>query len=115
MERDKEITKLVNVLHRIVRAASYAAWNKAQPDALRLCASQFNKVFRRLKELEPAVAPLFTELSETASPEVTRIAARELAAYFEEEPEAAEVGERGRHPHRARHCGGRPVVFGWSV
>jgi predicted negative regulator of RcsB-dependent stress response len=107
MERDKEITKLVNVLHRIARAAMYTAWNNAGPDAARFCASQYNKVLRRLSELEPAVAQLFTPLAEDASPEVARLAAAELAAYFEDEQEG------GRRSHRAWRCGNR-VWAGWA-
>ena len=51
MERDREIIKLVNVLRRIVRAAGYAAWNNAKPDAARFCALQYNKVLARMEEL----------------------------------------------------------------
>ncbi|HYV05126.1 MAG TPA: hypothetical protein VFB82_11090 [Blastocatellia bacterium] len=109
MERDREIRKLVNVLRRIVRAASYASWRQAEPDAARFCVSQYNKVLARLVELEPAAAGLFTTLPEAASPEVTRMAAYELAAYFEDEA----APERGHH--RARHCGGRRVRVGWSA
>ena len=108
MERDREIRKLVNVLRRIVRAANYASWSQAAPDAARFCVSQYNKVLARLIEVEPAAAPLFTSLPEAASPEVTRMAAYELAAYFEDEA-ASERGYRG-----ARHCGGRRVRVGWA-
>ena len=109
MERDTEIRKLLNVLRRIVRSANYASWRQAEPDAARFCVSQYNKVLARLVELEPAAAGLFTTLAEAASPEVTRMAAYELAAYFEDE--AAPSSRR----HRARHCGGRRARFGWSA
>jgi hypothetical protein len=86
---EKETIKLVNVLRRIARAARYAASVKSDPEAARFCVSQYNKVLARLSELEPAVKTLFTPLPENASPEITRMAARELAAYFEDEaPEA---------------------------
>ena len=85
---EKETVKLLNVLRRISRAAGYAAWTKPGPDATQFCVAQYNRVLARLTELEPAVKPLFTPLSESASPEVVRIAARELLAYFEaDEPE----------------------------
>jgi hypothetical protein len=109
MERDREIRKLVNVLRRIVRAANYVSWRQAEPDAAQFCVSQYNKVLARLVELEPAAAGLFTSLPEAAPPEVTRMAAYELAAYFEEEA----ATERGHH--RARHCGGRRVRVGWAA
>src|SRR2546422_11457035 len=82
---EKEKIKLVNVLRRIARAAGYLAWVKSDPEAARFCVAQFNKVLGRLSELEPNVKQLFTSLSEDAPPEVTRMAARELAAYFEDE------------------------------
>ena len=85
---NQETTKLLNVLRRIARAAGYAAWTKAGPDATQFCAGQYNRVLARLSEIEPAVVPLFTPLSESASAEVIRIAARELLTYFEaDEPE----------------------------
>jgi hypothetical protein len=82
---EREIVKLVNVLRRIAKAAGYAAWIKREPEAARFCVSQYNKVLARLGELEPNLKPLFTPLAETASPEVVRMAARELAAYFGDE------------------------------
>src|SRR5437764_15081067 len=82
---EKEIVKLVNVLRRIGHAAGYAAWAKSDAEAARFCIAQYNKVLMRISELEPAIKTLFTHLPEDASPHVTRIAARELAAYFEDE------------------------------
>ena len=104
---ERETIKLLNVLRRIARAAGYAAWTKATPEATQFCVAQYNRVLARLTELEPAIKPLFTPLSESASPEVTRIAARELLAYFEvDEPDFLPVfGRRfyaGCGPRRAR-------------
>lgn len=82
---EKETVKLINVLRRIARGANYAAWAKAEPDAVRFCVSQYNKVLTRLAELEPDLKTLFTPLPENASADIVRIAARELAAYFEDE------------------------------
>ena len=113
MERDKEIVKLTNVLHRIVRAAGYVAWANAAPDAARFCASQYNKVLARLEVVEPAVKPLFAPLPESASPQVIRMAAGELAAYFDDEAGSERHHHRGRH--RARHCGGRRAKAGVIV
>ena len=108
MERDREITKLTNVLRRIARAATHAAWSR-DADGARFCVLQYNKVLARLSEIEPGAAALFTALAENASPDVTRIAAHELAAYFEDEaPEVAAVGIRiGR-----RGCGRRRAWAG---
>lgn len=99
---EKETVKLLNVLRRIARAAGYAAWTKSGADATQFCVAQYNRVLNRLTELEPSIIPLFAPLNETASSEVTRIAARELLAYFEaDEPEFARrfyfgCGPRGR-------------------
>ena len=102
---EKETVKLLNVLRRIARAAGYAAWTKPGPDATQFCIAQYNRVLARLTELEPAVKPLFTPLSESASPEVVRIAARELLAYFEaDEPEFMRGFGRGFY---FRGCGPR--------
>ena len=110
MERDREITKLTNVLRRIARAASHAAWSR-DADAARFCALQHNKVLARLSELEPAVSPLFTALPENASADVVKIAAQELAAYFEDEAPAAAAGVRGVRV-RVHGCGGRRAWAG---
>jgi hypothetical protein len=82
---EKEKIKLISVLRRIVRSAGYAAWVGRDPDAARFCVSQYNKVLARLSELEPNLKTLFPPLTENTSPEVVRMAARELAAYFEDE------------------------------
>ena len=103
MENEKG--KLLNVLRRIARAAGYAAWVKPQPEASKFCATQYNKILARLTELEPSINSLFTPLSEDASPEVIRIAAREVLAYFEaDEPDFGWSYARrvGCGPHRAR-------------
>lgn len=107
MEKDREIAKLLNVLHRIGRAAGFAAWTKAKPDALEFCVGQYNKVLARLMELEPTIASLFGSLPEDASPQIVRMAAHDLAAYFEDD---VPHPERGFRRHRGRRCGG-PGVF----
>lgn len=103
MERDRETGKLLNVLRRVSRAATYAAWTR-NAETARFCVLQYNKILTRLSELEPAAAALFTALPETASPDVTRIAAHELAAYFgDESPRAAARVDFVR----VHGCGGR--------
>jgi hypothetical protein len=82
---DRETIKLVNVLRRIARAAGYAAWVKSDPEAARFCLGQYNRVLARISELEPTIKTLFTPLPDDSSPDVVRIAARELAAYFEDD------------------------------
>ena len=82
---EKEKIKLISVLRRIGRSAGYAAWVGGDPDAARFCVLQYNKVLARLGDLEPNLKTLFPSLAENTSPEVVRMAARELAAYFEDE------------------------------
>jgi hypothetical protein len=110
METDREIAKLINVLRRIGRAASHAAWTR-DLEAARFCVIQYNKLLARVSELEPAVVPLFTSLSEDASAEVTRIAANELAAYFEDET-FSDLGAGIGINIRTRGCGGRRAWAG---
>ncbi len=110
MEREQEIAKLVNVLHRIARAASFSSWIKTEAEAVKFCVVQYNKVLARLKELEPNIASIYGQLAEDTSPEVVRMAAHDLAAYFEDEPG---VRARGHHQGR-RHCRPRGVAFAWS-
>jgi hypothetical protein len=108
VEREQEIAKLVNVLHRIARAAAFTSWIKREDDAVKFCVAQYNRVLARLKELEPAIVSLFGELSEDASPQVTRMASHDLAAYFEDEMPEHKEGQ-GR-----RHCRPHRVAFAWS-
>jgi hypothetical protein len=108
VEREQEIARLVNVLHRIARAAAFSSWIKQEDDAVKFCAAQYNRVLARLKELEPAIVSLYGELDAAASPHVTRMAAHDLAAYFEDEtPGRSE--EHGR-----KHCRPRHIAFAWS-
>jgi len=88
---NNETVKLVNVLRRIARAANYANWVKADADAARFCAAQYNRVLARLNELEPNTRGLFAPLPEESSPDVTRMAARDLAAYFEDDAPESHV------------------------
>jgi hypothetical protein len=106
VEREQEIPKLVNVLQRIARAASFSSWVKIEEDAVKFCAAQYNRVLARLKELEPAIVSLFGELSEDASPHVVRMAAHDLAAYFEDEVPRHAEGRKHRRP--------RGFAFAWS-
>lgn len=101
---NNETVKLINVLRRIARAASYASWVKADADAARFCAAQYNRVLARINELEPNTRGLFAPLPETSSPDVTRMAARDLAAYFaDEETESYAWGfALGCRPKRVR-------------
>jgi hypothetical protein len=107
---EQEQVKLLNVLRRIARAARYASWTRSDPQAARFCVTQYNRILARLTELEPSLKDLFTPMPEDASPEVTRMAARELLAYFEvDDPDFAwgyaKAFSFGCHPrHRRVKC-----------
>lgn len=107
MEKEKieEIRKLVNVLRRTARMAAQASWGwacsaESQEHVAQYGAQQYNRILNRLKELDPTVGTIFAPLPEDARLEVVAMACRQLAAYFEEELEADEVGEGRRYRHR---------------
>src|SRR5690348_2088273 len=82
---EKEKMRLINVLRRIARSAGYAGWVGRTSEATSFCVSQYNKVLARLSEIVPNLQTLFPPLPQDTSPEVVRLAARELIAYFEDE------------------------------
>ena len=106
-EREREISKLVSVLHQIAFAERFSAWSSKQEELSQFSSQQYNRVLARLKEIEPSIAGLFVELKEDANPRVIRMAARELADYFEED---IQTGKRERY-HFGR-CGSKRVVIG---
>ncbi len=93
MEREKELAKLINVLRRTARVALQSQWTEANGDAAKFCVDQYNRVFARLKELEPGVSTLFEPLAAGSSLTVVAMACRQLAAYYEDE-----VGESFEWP-----------------
>jgi hypothetical protein len=111
-ERKREIAKLVRVLHQIAFAEKFSAWSERREDLSRFSAQQYNRVFARLKEIEPSIAGLFVEVQEDANPRVIRMAAHELAGYFEEELAPEEKQHRG---YGRKGCGSRKrVVVGFA-
>ena len=110
---ENETQKLLNVLRRIARAAGYASWVKDEPEAIKFCVAQYNRVLARLMELEPSIKPLFTPLSESASPQVVRIAAKELLAYFE--ADTPDFGWSFELPTYRMRCHPRRVRVGCDV
>jgi hypothetical protein len=101
-EKEQEIRKLISVLRRTTRMAMQASWGwscstQAQDHIARYSAQQYNRIFERLKELDPSIGTIFTPLAEDAPLEVVAVACRQLAAYYEEEFDRADVGEGRRH------------------
>jgi hypothetical protein len=104
-EKEQEVRKLVNVLRRTARMAAQASWGwacsgEAQEPTAQYCAQQYNRIFERLRELDPTVETIFAPLDENARLEVVAMACRQLAAYYEEEIEGGEGEERRRRRHR---------------
>src|SRR5258705_22355 len=85
MENDQEIAKLTRILRGIARADPFAGWREPQADVAPFSIDQYNRVLTRLKELEPAVAPIFEPLPAGSSLTVVAMACRQLAAYFDDE------------------------------
>lgn len=104
-EHIQEIRKLVNVLRRMAHLVRRVSWSAgaygapSQEQTARYCAQQYNRIFSRLKELDPAVGHVFGPLDETTSLDAVGIACIQLAAYYEEELRGEE-GEGRRHRYR---------------
>lgn len=85
MEREKEISKLVNVLRRTGRMAMNSQWVGAAEDTAAHSAQQYNRVLNRLKEIDASAGEVFSPLPENSSLSVVATACRQLAAYYEDE------------------------------
>lgn len=85
MEREKELTKLINVLRRTSRMAMQSEWTGSNQDAAAYCVEQYNRVLARLKEIDNSVGTLFDPLPAGSSMTVVAMACRQLAAYYEDE------------------------------
>ena len=87
MEREKEITKLINVLRRTSRMALQSEWTGGAQDAASFCVEQYNRVLARLREIDPDIGTVFSPLPEGSSLTVAAMACRQVAAYYEDEVE----------------------------
>lgn len=85
MEREKELVKLINVLRRTSRMALQSEWTGGKEDAASFCTEQYNRVLARLKEIDAGVGTVFEPLPRGSSLTVVAMAARQLAAYYEDE------------------------------
>lgn len=85
MEREKELIKLINVLRRTSRMALQSEWTGGKQDAASFCTEQYNRVLARLKEIDAGVGTVFQPLPAGSSLTVVAMAARQLAAYYEDE------------------------------
>lgn len=105
MEREQEIRKLINVLHRMTRTAARVQWMGAGEHEARFAVTQFNKVLARLSELDANLKGVFDSLPEDSTLTVVAMAARQVVSYYEDEVKTE---------HRGRERGG-PHIFGVGV
>ncbi len=85
MEREQELKKLINVLHRTARLAVRVQWTQAGESETRFAAAQFNRILARLGELDPNVNTVFAPLPEDSSLTTVALACRQVVSYFEDE------------------------------
>jgi hypothetical protein len=92
MEREQELKKLINVLHRTARAASRVQWMNAGESEARFAVAQFNKILARLGELDPNIKTVFEPLAEGNSLITVAMACRQVVSYYEDEVRVEEEG-----------------------
>ncbi|MCI0336169.1 MAG: hypothetical protein L0226_01215 [Acidobacteria bacterium] len=92
MEREQELKKLINVLHRTARAAVRVQWMNAGEGEARFAVSQFNRILARLGELDPNSKTVFEPLAEDSSLTTVAMACRQVVSYYEDEVKVEEEG-----------------------
>jgi hypothetical protein len=102
MEREQEIRKLINVLHRMTRTAARVQWMGAGEHEARFAVTQYNKILARLSVLDEKVKGVFDPLPEDSPLTVVAMAARQVVSYYEDEV---------KPDHKSKDWGG-PFVFG---
>ena len=80
MDREQQLTKLVNVLRRTARSA-----REGNDEVVERGRLQFNRVLDTLGGLDESVRAVFAPLDEGVSGPVVSAACKELIAYFEDE------------------------------
>jgi hypothetical protein len=85
MEREQELKKLINVLHRTARAALRVQWMHAGESETRFAVAQFNRILARLGELDPNSKSVFAPLAEDSSLTTVALACRQVVSYYEDE------------------------------
>ena len=86
MEKEKEIAKLVHVLQQTARMAFQSEWaGSGSNDAAKLCVDRHNRIFVRLKQIDPGLSEVFEPLPADSSMTAAAIACRQLASYYEDE------------------------------
>ncbi|MCI0663321.1 MAG: hypothetical protein L0220_19835 [Acidobacteria bacterium] len=94
MEREQELKKLINVLHRTARTSMRVQWMDVGEDEARFAVAQFNRILARLAEIDANIKTVFEPLPEGSSLTTVAMACRQIVSYYEDE---VGVGEEGRH------------------
>ena len=81
---EREAKRLAAVLHQIAYDAGYVLLCRGDPETVRFCIDQYNRVHARLSEVNPALTAPFGRLPDDASAGEIRIVARALVAYIRE-------------------------------
>ena len=81
---ERETKRLAAVLHQIAYDAGYVLLCRGDPETVRFCIDQYNRVHARLSEVNPALTAPFGRLPDDASAGEIRIVARALVAYIRE-------------------------------
>src|SRR5437868_14264194 len=96
MEREQELKKLINVLHRMARTAARVQWMHAGESEARFAVGQFNRILARLGELDQNIKNIFPPLAEDSSLTTVAMACRQVVSYYEDEVRVEEErGSRG--------------------
>jgi hypothetical protein len=90
MEREQELKKLINVLHRTARSATRLQWMSAGESEARYGVLQFNRILARLGELDPNIKTVFEPLAEDSSLLTIAMACRQVVSYYEDEVKVEE-------------------------
>lgn len=85
MDKEQELTKLVNVLRQTARVAMQPDWSENGQETAGYCVAQYNRILARLQEMDATVSTIFEPLPEESSLQITALACRQLAAYFTDE------------------------------
>jgi hypothetical protein len=108
MEREQELKKLINVLHRTARTAVRVQWMEVGEDEARFAVAQFNRILARLAEIDANIKTVFEPLPEGSSLTTVAMAARQVVSYYEDEVRVED--ESRRHGFAA----GFKVPGGWT-
>lgn len=92
MEREQELKKLINVLHRTARLAARMQWMSVGDSEARFAVSQYNKILARLSELDLNIKTVFEPLAEDSSLVTVAMACRQVVSYYEDEVKVEEEG-----------------------